>query len=138
LAEHFMRVQSRGLGRTMLELSEEHQRALLGYDWPGNVRELMHVIERAVILSRDRPLRLDLALPSPSAGPAEPVLPKGHLLSDAAFRALERDNLLAALDRCSYRIAGPGGAAELLGLSPSTLRDRMRAFDIQRKREEAT
>jgi PAS domain S-box-containing protein len=133
LAEHFLKLQRRSLGRPYLSLDESQRRRLLAYDWPGNVRELQHVIERAVILSREGPLRLDLALPatSPAELPASPAL-RDKVLTDEALRALERDNLTTALDRCDWRISGAGGAAELLGLSPSTLRDRMRVFDIQR------
>jgi len=50
LAEHFLKLQRRNLGRPHLALDEEHRRRLLGYDWPGNVRELQHVMERASIL----------------------------------------------------------------------------------------
>jgi PAS domain S-box-containing protein len=133
LAEHFLKIQRRNLGRPHLTLDEQQRGRLLAYDWPGNVRELQHVIERAVILAREGPLRLDLALPATSGGepPASPM-PKDKVLTDEALRALERDNLTTALDRCDWRISGAGGAAELLGLSPSTLRDRMRVFDIQR------
>jgi transcriptional regulator with GAF, ATPase, and Fis domain len=53
-------------------------------------------------------------------------------LRDGELRALERDNIVAALERTGWRIAGPGGAAELLGMRPSTLRDRMKAFGISR------
>jgi PAS domain S-box-containing protein len=131
LAEHFLKLQRRALGRPHLALGDEHRKRLLAYDWPGNVRELQHVIERAVILAREGPLRVDLALPAAAA--AEPTLGgKDRVLTDEALREIERDNLTTALDRCDWRIAGTGGAAELLGLSPSTLRDRMRVFDIQR------
>ena len=95
------------------------------------MRELQHVIERAVILAREGPLRLDLALPAAGAV-VEPIVPKERVLTDDALREMERVNLTTALDRCDWRISGLGGAAELLGLSPSTLRDRMRVFDIQR------
>jgi PAS domain S-box-containing protein len=130
LARHFLQIQSRNLGRAGLVLEDRHEKMLLAYDWPGNVRELQHVIERAVILSREPPLRLDLSLPVPSA---TQVPPSGNqVLTDSAVRALERDNIVSALERCGWRISGADGAAELLGVSPSTLRDRMRSFDIQR------
>jgi transcriptional regulator with GAF, ATPase, and Fis domain len=129
LAEHFLRLHQRALGRTGLVLDDEQQRALLAYDWPGNVRELDHVIERAVILAREGPLQLGLA-------PRGAALPQGaaeaRVLRDAELRGLERDNLVAALTRAAWRVGGPGGAAELLGMSPSTLRDRMKAFAIER------
>jgi transcriptional regulator with GAF, ATPase, and Fis domain len=62
----------------------------------------------------------------PSTGAASP-------LNSDQWRALERDNLLGALERTRWRISGPGGAAELLGIRPSTLRDRMKALGIVRK-----
>jgi transcriptional regulator with GAF, ATPase, and Fis domain len=130
LAEHFLKLQRRILARPHLVFSEEHRRRLLAYDWPGNVRELQHVIERAVILSREGPLRLDLALPA--VGAVEATERKERVLTEEALREMERGNLTTALDRCDWRISGAGGAAEMLGLSPSTLRDRMRVFEIQR------
>jgi len=59
--------------------------------------------------------------------------PSGHaILTDEEIRNLERENLVRALEVCNWRIQGAQGAAELLGVRPSTLRDRMRAFGIQR------
>ena len=68
LAEHFLKLHRRNLGRPHLAFEDDHRRRLLAYDWPGNVRELQHVIERAVILAREGPLRLDLALPAAERG----------------------------------------------------------------------
>jgi transcriptional regulator with GAF, ATPase, and Fis domain len=142
LAQHFLSSYACNAGRRGLSLQKEHEAQLRAYDWPGNVRELQHVIERAVILSTDAHLRLDLALPklssalSPSSPPRAPASP--HPSPTAApvpmteFKRLERDNLMAALIKTRWRIAGAGGAAELLGMAPSTLRDRMRALRIDR------
>jgi transcriptional regulator with GAF, ATPase, and Fis domain len=135
LAEHFLAIHSRELGRRGLVLEEEHRRLLESYDWPGNVRELQHVIERAVILSSRPPLRLDLAL-KPSSGSHSSQ--EGRLLTDAELRSLERANLLSALERCGWQVSGNGGAAELLGVNASTLRDRMRAFDVRKAGVEAS
>jgi transcriptional regulator with GAF, ATPase, and Fis domain len=88
------------------------------------------VIERAVILSHTPPLRLDLALPQAAAAPAQRA---GAIMTEAELRALERENLVATLERVGWRVAGSGGAAELLGIRPSTLRDRMKALGIQRR-----
>lgn len=130
LAEHFLRIYSREHGRAGLAFSDEQRRALESYHWPGNVRELQHLIERAVIVSVRPPLRLDLATkPGTSAQAGADV---GRLMTDAEFRALERGNLLSALEQCNWQISGRGGAAELLGIHASTLRDRMRAFEIRK------
>jgi DNA-binding NtrC family response regulator len=128
LAEHFTEIQARKLGHRFLPLSEADRRRLRAYDWPGNVRELQNVIERAAITSRGEVLNLDRALPeAPSAAPtAEP----GRVLSGAELADLERENLRRALRDCGGRVEGEGGAARLLGLSPSTLRSRMKALGI--------
>ena len=156
LAEHFLGVCTAKLGRPeALALDNAQRGMLVAYDWPGNVRELQHVIERAVILSPAPPLALGRALavggggaplpPSPLTAPAPatdgPVAPSATkpsagnsqpILTESDLRALERDSIVAALERAAGRIAGPGGAAELLGIRPSTLRDRMKALGIQR------
>ncbi len=129
LARHFLARHAAEARRAGLSLSADDEARLLAYDWPGNVRELAHVLERAVILSRTPPLRLDLALPY--RGAARPSAPP-ELLRDDDLRRLERDNLVLALKRSSGRVSGQGGAAELLGINPSTLRDRMKTFGISR------
>jgi transcriptional regulator with GAF, ATPase, and Fis domain len=133
LAEHFLAHFGRAMGRQGLTLDESQARVLEAYEWPGNIRELRHVIERAVILSRTPPLRLDLALPTAAAPAATPATRAASIMTDAELRTLERDNLVATLERVNWRVAGSGGAAELLGVRPSTLRDRMKALGIQRR-----
>lgn len=140
LARHFLSVYARTAGKRGLALLPEHIEALRSYDWPGNVRELQHVIERAVILSSDTQLRLELALSRLSrkrrtVPPRQPVampVPMPVPMPVLDFKRLERDNILAALEKTRWRVAGASGAAKLLGLAPSTLRDRMRALGIAR------
>ncbi|MFZ5893296.1 MAG: sigma 54-interacting transcriptional regulator [Myxococcota bacterium] len=120
------------------ELSPQDERALLAYDFPGNVRELQNIIERAVVLSNREGLGLGLSLARPSQPPADVVArspaESGEVLSEPALRELERQNLLKALRRCDYRIAGTQGAAKLLGVSPSTLTYRMKQLGLERPR----
>jgi transcriptional regulator with GAF, ATPase, and Fis domain len=130
LAEQFLAAQSTKLGRSGLALTDVHARLLENYSWPGNVRELQHVIERAVILSPRPPLRLEAALPASGSG-QEPAASQ-RVLTETELRMLEKGNIVSALERCEWRVAGAGGAADLLGLSASTLRDRMRSFDIRK------
>jgi transcriptional regulator with GAF, ATPase, and Fis domain len=128
LARHFLAQSRRALGRPELDFSAEQLRALVAYDWPGNVRELQHVIERAAILARTtRHLVLDLDTRARSLEPGAPPL-----LTEGELQELSRRSVLTALERSNWRISGSGGAAELLGLKPSTLRDRMQLFNIKR------
>jgi len=118
-------------------LTKAQAEQLLAYEWPGNIRELENVIERAVILSRNAPLRLDLDTPAGAhdrPGPEHPGRsePDRSFLTDEELRERERDNLLAALEHAGWQVSGPGGAAELLGLKPTTLQYRMRAFGLHR------
>ncbi|APR76068.1 Anaerobic nitric oxide reductase transcription regulator NorR [Minicystis rosea] len=129
LARHFLARHAGAMRRFGLSFTPADEARLLAYEWPGNVRELNHVVERAVILSRTPPLRLDLALPHRGGPRPEP---SPELLRDDDLRRLERDNLMLALKRADGRVSGTGGAAELLGMNPSTLRDRLKAFKISR------
>jgi formate hydrogenlyase transcriptional activator len=131
---------SRGLGRTIAPPDAADAAALRSYPWPGNVRELRNVIERAVITSTDGRLHLRRALPEgepaapPPAAPAAParLAGDGPVLTDASVRELERENMIAALERSGWRVGGKQGAAELLDVSPSTLKSRMKALAISR------
>jgi transcriptional regulator with GAF, ATPase, and Fis domain len=131
---------ARGLGRTMAPPGPVDGRALRAYRWPGNVRELRNVVERAIITSPDGRLHLDRILPAaddrpaPAPRPAAPG-PDGEILTERRLRQLERDNLLAALERAGWRVGGAGGAAELLDVSPSTLKSRMKALELHRPGE---
>ena len=132
LAEHFIGNQARKTGRTLAPLSDADRRRLMAYQWPGNVRELQNVIERAAITSRGGALDFDRALPD-DRGAGASRAGAGPVLSSAELAALERENLRRALDTSGGRIEGEGGAARLLGLSPSTLRSRMKALRIPKK-----
>lgn len=118
----------RRLGVSVPKLEPDQVRLLRGYDWPGNVRELQNVIERAVIGSRGGALRVEL--PDPGVDDKSASVDARGVLTYEDLRRLERENLLAALEQTQWRIAGPDGASELLGMNPSTLRSRLKAFGI--------
>ncbi len=143
LACHFLEKVCQDFGRRPLSLTREHVALMKRYEWPGNVRELKNVIERAVILSRGKVLRLDLAMAdnprstsAPSSEPAQRDTPA--LMSENEFLELRKNNLLAALRASGWRVSGPRGAAALVGLKPSTFTDRMKKFGIARSRTERT
>lgn len=135
LADHFVELVSKELGKPKPQLTDMHTAALKAYDWPGNVRELQNVIERAVILSRAGELRLDQVLGARAVDQRRystpPAPPPDEIVSDEEWRRRERANLIKALARSEGRIYGVGGAAELLGLKPSTLQSRLRALGIR-------
>jgi DNA-binding NtrC family response regulator len=118
----FVERRQKDLGRRIDEIPRDVMDALVAYDWPGNVRELENVLERALILSPGRTLRLDdpLRTPGRAAGPVAAAV------SDDSFDAMAREHVRAVLERCAWRINGPGGAAEVLAVHPNTLRSRMK------------
>ncbi len=138
IAVHVLAQVCRDFGRETLTLTQSQVDALQAYNWPGNVRELKNVIERAVILSDGRHLRLDLSMPEaqlhPPGGGDPSTVPgaEPEFVTDEEMRERTRQNLIAALDVCGWRVSGANGAARALGLKPSTLTDRMRAMDIER------
>ena len=124
LARYFLRVHSRRLKRQCEDFDGVSMERLVQYAWPGNVRELENIVERALILCHERLLRIDPAMVHvrvpPESGPR-------RTLHDE-----ERHHILQTLTLLDWRIEGPGGAAEQLGLAPSTLRSRMRKLAIRR------
>jgi len=141
IATHVLDQVCRDFGREPLSFTQKQVDALRRYDWPGNVRELKNVIERAVILSEEHRLRLDLSLTQAGLAPpseqeaatAEPP-PEPAFVTDAQMRERIRANMKAALEAAGWRISGDQGAARLLGMKPSTLTDRMRSLGIERPR----
>jgi transcriptional regulator with GAF, ATPase, and Fis domain len=139
LATHTIAEVSKKLRTSPPVLTEEDAARLQQYEWPGNIRELQNVIERAVILSKGGRLRLDVALPRPSGPTASTTsnpdaVAEDVILTDRECRERERANLMRALERANGRIYGEGGAAELLGVNPTTLASRLRALKIDANR----
>jgi transcriptional regulator with GAF, ATPase, and Fis domain len=137
LARHFVDVAARKLNCSTMRLTDAELLKLQNYPWPGNVRELQNVIERAVIMSRCGDLRFQLpdAAEVPVAAtplPATSVVGEGGVASETEMRQRERENILAALERSRGKIYGQGGAAELLGLRPTTLASRIKKLGIRR------
>jgi formate hydrogenlyase transcriptional activator len=126
-------------------VSETAMNKLVAYEWPGNIRELQNVIERGVILARGEIVRAEF-LPLRTVAGALPTLvspPGGNSGASAEvsvlpFSEAERCAILRALDLATWRISGNGGAAELLGLKPTTLHAKMKKLGIHRPRVHAT
>jgi transcriptional regulator with GAF, ATPase, and Fis domain len=126
----------RRMGRPGYRISKEGLAKLADYSWPGNLRELANVLERAIILSADRrlgPEVLDLPLTENRA--VEVAAPLSAALLPTVGKTLEeveRDYIRRVLASVGSRIYGSGGAAEVLGLKPSTLQSRMKKLGIRR------
>jgi chemotaxis protein methyltransferase CheR len=91
------------------------------YDWPGNVRELENLIERAMIVSTEPKLIIEL-----------PELSRTTAFERRSLEDVEREHILKALESAGWKVKGTNGAAEILGLKPSTLRYRMQKLGIAR------
>ena len=110
------------------DVAPDAMEQLRAYDWPGNVRELQNIIERALILCRGGALVFP-HLGTAASGTA--VADPGE--SPEAFPPLDRmvsEHIRRALSLAGGRVQGDGGAAQLLGVNPSTLRARMRKLGV--------
>ena len=138
LAAHFLEQCSRRMGIDAPKLRQRQMIELQQYPWPGNIRELQNVVERAVISSRSGPLQFHLPKQdgdnTEDAAEEHSTIPS-ELMTDGEVRKLERQNLLAVLERANWKISGSEGAAEFLGVHPATLSSRMRAMGIKKPRK---
>ena len=138
LAANFLSQTCQRLGLTKPTLKHRHVKTLQSYEWPGNVRELQNVIERAVITARGGELYFDLPgsvaekkVAAPAASVDAPDAGE-EVLTYEELTTRERENLLAALKKAKGKVSGSGGAAELLGVKPTTLASRLKAMGIER------
>jgi DNA-binding NtrC family response regulator len=135
LAAHFVELAVNELGCPQPRLTRAGIETLQNYDWPGNIRELRNVIERAAIFARGGALEFDLPITGTYPSRFEPVDPDGieqEFLTDAEMRRRERENLFAVLQKTGWKIKGVDGAAELLGVKPTTLISRIEKMGLKR------
>ena len=132
LAQHFLKAAAHKLKIGDPRLTEGDMQRLMQYAWPGNVRELQNVIEHAAILARNGRIRIDL--PSGGMMRAAGQDNAARLLTEDERRDRDRANIVAALDACGGKVFGPGGAAELLNVRPTTLASRIKVLGIEVKR----
>lgn len=129
LALYFVGPKAAHLRKAVTEISSAAEAALMAHDWPGNVRELQHAIERAVVVCKaERIEASDLSLGDPAAPAPAAVVDHGLVTLDEN----ERRHIVRVLHETGWRISGAGGAAQLLGVPPSTLRNRMNRLQIRR------
>ncbi|SEW05258.1 DNA-binding transcriptional response regulator, NtrC family, contains REC, AAA-type ATPase, and a Fis-type DNA-binding domains [Chitinophaga sp. YR573] len=128
LVSHFIQMYAARTNKTIVDISPDIMHDITAYHWPGNVRELQHLIERSILLAKDGVIR-KVDLPSAMVLVSENA-PPGQIKT---ITELERDHILSVLKMCNNKIAGPGGAAELLNLPPTTLASKMKKLGITRK-----
>ena len=142
LVRYFVQLFSRQLNKGVAYIPADAMDALVQYSWPGNVRELENLIERAVLLSPGKELRIPFAELKATSMPGASLegSPTSNLLASpnpaaAPITTLEetdRQHILRALKQTQWRISGPKGAAVLLGMKRTTLQARMRKLGIRR------
>jgi transcriptional regulator with GAF, ATPase, and Fis domain len=136
LAKHFMSLSAKTLGCPPARLTRAAMVQLTNYNWPGNVRELKNVIERAVILARGGAAEFDLPVKESTPAkliPTELADGESHdFLTESQMQLRQRENIERALAKANWKIKGVGGAAELLGINPTTLLSRIKKLGLQR------
>ena len=148
LVRYFVQKFSRRLNKSVAYVPADAMEALAGYSWPGNIRELENFIERAVLLSPGKELRvpvselksMDVANPAGSSAAGADSSSSSAFLNSSSFSSpsistledAERQHILRALRQTEWRIAGPKGAAAILDMKRTTLQARMRKLGIRR------
>ena len=125
LVAHLLKLACKRLGRRVPVVTEGIMAQLQRYDWPGNVRELANVVERSAIVSHGDKLVVDIRTPAQPS-----VRGTTALLTDAEIDQIRLANTIACLKETNGRVAGPDGAAALLGIRPTTLYSRIRSLGI--------
>ena len=139
LVRYFVQNFSRRLNKTVEYVPADAMDALVNYAWPGNIRELENLIERAVLLSPGKELRVPISELKPALSANGNVSADLSLFSPSpssipitTLEEAERQHILRALRQTEWRIAGPKGAASILGMKRTTLQARMRKLNIRR------
>ncbi len=129
LMTHFIQKLSKKMGTKITKIGKSVVEQLMSYHWPGNIRELEHVIERSILLSDDdvlsqvhfsHKMQKNIVTPSEDAPNLKTI------------EEVERDHIVSVLRHCKGRVAGSRGAAEFLGIPPSTLASKLKRLGIQK------
>ena len=137
MASHFIILICLRLNRPEPNLTQANLKRLQAYHWPGNIRELQNVIERAIIVSKVNRLQFNLPGMDVETGTTSRVT--AQELETIPFTeterlARDRENIIAALRMTSGKISGEDGAAELLGIKPTTLASRMKSLGVEKSK----
>jgi formate hydrogenlyase transcriptional activator len=138
LVDHFVQLFATRQHKRVPRMSPAALERMMSYPWPGNIRELQNVVERAVILTSGSVIPIE-AIPLGRVARPRPALPAdlGSAGETPAvriphFSEAERNAIIRALEQTGWRISGQRGAADLLGLKPTTLHAKMKKLGIRR------
>jgi formate hydrogenlyase transcriptional activator len=125
LVHHFVNKYNPKVNNRIKTVHQKTIERLMHYNWPGNIRELENVIERAIIVNQGSQLRLGKWFMDSSID---------TVVSDElkTMETVERDYIIKVLEKTNWKIRGKNGAAQLLGMQPTTLESRMKKKDIKR------
>ncbi|MCP1318376.1 sigma 54-interacting transcriptional regulator [Halomonas sp. 707B3] len=138
LARHFLHRACLKFNKPGVRIPPAQLEVLTRYPWPGNIRELENVIERQVIVTQDQRLCFDdLLLTEPlqrntslNLEAHDSATVPSYPMTEQAFCQRQRSNALKALEAANGKVSGAGGAAELLGIKPTTLASRLHKWGI--------
>jgi transcriptional regulator with GAF, ATPase, and Fis domain len=125
LIQHFINIYNRKAGKKIVGMSDKVLKKLSDYTWPGNIRELENLIERNVLLAKSTIIE-DVSLPTQITSNSS----NDRSTQLKTIHENERDHIIAVLKKCSGRIWGVGGAAEVLNLPPTTLASKIKKLKI--------
>jgi formate hydrogenlyase transcriptional activator len=136
LAFNFLKLASKKLNLPLPKLTRANILELQGYDWPGNVRELQNIIERAVITSRSGKISFNMSKGNnkrqyTAMNQNQPDT-KTSILTQEEMRLRDRENIFQALDQCNWKVTGSDGAAEKLGMKPTTLHSKIKKMGLKK------
>ncbi len=132
LTQHFLNRAIKRNKKSDLRISLNELEKLKQYHWPGNIRELENIIERQVILSQGQHIRFDNLLASYQPVDNNNELNTDKILTEDDFRRQDKLNIISALKFCNGKLFGKDGAAELIGIKPTTLASRIKKYQIDR------
>jgi len=121
LMEYYLKYYSEKLNKPIKTIPKKIIKRMMDYSWPGNVRELENVIERAIIISENNFLNIEILMTDDKS-----------VKDDLPLEEMERNHIIKTLEKTYWKISGPGGAAEILKMNPETLRSKMRKLNIKR------
>jgi two-component system response regulator HydG len=128
LVNHFISRLSQTEGSKVTGISEQAMLEVMNYDWPGNVRELENLIHRSILLCTGSTI---LTIGTNMEPQTRPDGEGRHLRT---IEEVEREHILAVLEKCNWKVYGPGGAAEILGVKVPTLNSRLKKLNIEKVR----